>query len=68
MKWINCTDQMPKENNYGSGTKSNVVEVLLDNKNEDEDWLINGKWVMHCRIDSTGGYPVAWRYKDGKRS
>lgn len=65
--WIDCRSEMPKERKEGSGTVSDLVEVVLDNGKQDEDWLINHKWVMHCQLDS-GGYPVKWRKKDGKCS
>lgn len=67
-EWINCDEKLPEETQAGIGTSSDVVEVLLDTGKEDEDWLINHKWVMHCPLDS-GGYPVKWREKrNGKRS
>lgn len=64
-QWINCEEMLPEETQIGTGTVSDVVEVILDTGEEDEDWLINHKWVMHCPLDE-GGYPMKWRVKDGK--
>ena len=64
-EWIDCRTAMPEERQEGIGTVSDVVEVLLDTGKEDEDWLINHRWVMHCPLDS-GGYPVKWRENSGK--
>lgn len=64
-KWISCKEKLPKERQEGIGTVSDTVEVLLDTGEEDEDWLINHKWVLHCKLDS-GGYPVKWRKKSGE--
>ena len=41
---------LPEETQIGTGTVSDVVEVILDTGEEDEDWLINHKWVMHCHL------------------
>lgn len=64
-KWISCKEKLPKERQEGIGTVSDMVEVLLDTGEKDEDWLINHKWVLHCKLDS-GGYPVKWRKKSGE--
>ena len=64
-KWISCKEKLPKERQEGIGTVSDMVEVLLNTGEEDEDWLINHKWVLHCKLDSEG-YPVKWRKKSGK--
>ena len=60
-KWIKCTERMPTERKEGNGTCSENVKVLLNTGKEDTDFLINGKWVWHCRLDKIGGYPVAWK-------
>lgn len=61
-EWIDCEIRMPEETREGIGTHSEVVEVLLKSGRQDEDFLINGKWVTYCR--SVGDYPVAWRCKN----
>lgn len=61
MCWIKCEDRLPTEKKKGNGTYSDSVKVLLSNGKEDEDFLINSKWVWHCKLDNVGGYPVAWR-------
>lgn len=59
-EWIRCEDEMPPEHEG----HSEDVKCLLDNGKTETDFTINGKWVWHCRLDSTGGYPVAWRKND----
>lgn len=60
--WIDCDKEMPKEQKRGIGTYSERVDVILTNGELSEDWLINSKWVLHCKRD-TNNYPVKWRYK-----
>lgn len=66
--WIKCSDRLPPERPEGSGSVSDSVIVLLSNGKETDDFLINGRWVFHCKLDNVGGYPVAWREFDGKRT
>lgn len=58
--WIDCDERMPEQKQDGNGTVSETVKVLLSDGTESEDWLINGKWVVHCKKNG-GAYPVKWR-------
>lgn len=58
--WNDCEKELPKEKQEGIGTYSPMVEVMLSNGEITEDWLINGKWVVHCR-NNGGAYPIKWR-------
>jgi len=62
MDWIDCDKAMPEEMKDGNGSRSKVVSVILSDGTEDEDWLINGKWVIHCKKNG-GAFPVKWRNK-----
>lgn len=53
---------MPAEEEGYDCTYSPMVEVMLTTGKTDEDWTINGKWTLHCKKDTEGGYPVKWRY------
>ena len=64
MKWIDCETQMPNETYDGSGSYSREVDVILSDGTQSTDWLINGKWVVHCRKNG-GPYPVKWRKTSG---
>ena len=59
-EWIECEDMLPDEYIEGFGTYSDRVEVELSDGEITTDWLINGKWVVHCRKNG-GAYPVRWR-------
>lgn len=61
-EWIDCDKALPKEIPKGIGTYSERVEVMLKNGEISEDWLINGKWVLHCKRE-VSNYPVKWREK-----
>lgn len=61
--WIDVTDRLPESRSEGKGTVSDVVEVLLTNGKITNDFLINGRWVWHCKLDNVGGYPIKWRNK-----
>ena len=58
--WIDCDEEMPTELKEGIGTYSDRVEVELSDGRITTDWLINGKWVIHCK-NNGGAYPVRWR-------
>mgnify|MGYP006052993613 CR=1 FL=1 len=62
MNWVGCDKVMPEEVKDGNGSRSKVVSVMLSDGTEDEDWLINGKWVIHCKKNG-GAFPVKWRNK-----
>lgn len=61
--WIDCRYRMPDQTKQGKGSFSKMVTVLLSDGTISEDWLINGKWVIHCK-NSGGAYPVKWRAKE----
>lgn len=61
-RWINCNDMLPPEMKDGVGTISEIVEVILSDGTHDEDWLINHRWVVHCK-NNGGAYPIKWRDK-----
>lgn len=58
--WIKCEERLPTETKQGQCTVSEVVEVKLKDGTIDTDWLINGKWVIYCKL-SCKNYPVEWR-------
>ena len=58
--WIDCDKEMPTERKKGIGTYSDRVEVELSDGRITTDWLINGKWVIHCK-NNGGAYPMRWR-------
>ena len=60
--WIDCEERMPEERNDGNGRYSEEVIVLLSDGTESTDWLISGKWVIHCKKNG-GAYPVKWKGK-----
>lgn len=62
-KWIDCKAKMPTQKIEGVGAYSKPVIVLLSNGEISEDWLINGKWVIHCR-NNGGAYPIKWQEKN----
>ena len=59
-EWVNCDDQMPEETVEGQGTMSERVTVLLTDGTISTDWLINGRWVIHCKRENTR-YPIKWK-------
>ena len=63
MEWIDCKDRKPEERVEGCGTVSDRVRVLLTDGRIATDWLINGRWVIHCERESSI-YPVKWKYID----
>lgn len=58
--WIKCEDRLPSERKEGIGTVSDRVIVELSDGNIAEDWLINGRWVVHCRKNGSA-YPIRWK-------
>lgn len=60
--WIDCSDRLPEQKQDGNGTVSETVKVILSDGTESEDWLINGRWVIHCKRENQR-YPVKWREK-----
>jgi len=64
MDWIVCDDRMPEQVPRGNGRLSAMVEVELSDGTTSEDWLINDKWVIHCKTNG-GAFPVRWRLKNG---
>lgn len=61
-EWIDCGTMLPEEEKEGIGTHSKEVEVMLSDGRMSSDWLINGKWVIHCK-NNGGAYPVKWKEK-----
>lgn len=61
--WIDCEDKLPPEKYEGEGSYSVRVKVELSDGRITEDWLINGKWVIHCK-NNGGAYPVRWKWKN----
>ena len=61
--WKDCRKQMPLERIEGCGTVSDRVVVELSDGRITTDWLINGKWVIHCKTNG-GAYPVKWKEID----
>ena len=55
-------DGLPPTKPYGDGTVSGKVKVLLSDGTVSEDWLINDKWVVHCKTNG-GAFPIVWRYE-----
>lgn len=55
-------DGLPPEKKVGQGTCSEMCIVQLSDGRLAEDWLINGKWVVHCKRNG-GVYPVRWKWK-----
>lgn len=39
------------------------MRVLLNDGSEDEDFLINGRWVFYCE-KGIGPHVVAWKEKE----
>ena len=64
--WIDVSESMPATYPCDSGMKSDSVEVMLDTGKITDDYLLNGRWVWHCKSEGTG-YPIKWRYIDEKR-
>lgn len=60
-EWIECEVEMPPERHEGIGTVSEKVEVELSDGRMSKDWLLNGKWVVHCK-NNGGAYPVRWKW------
>jgi hypothetical protein len=60
MEWVDCSVCLPVEKEEGQGSCSRAVEVILSDGTQSVDWLINGKWVVHCKKNG-GPYPVKWR-------
>lgn len=61
-EWVLCEKEMPPQVSVGSGKKSDMVAVMLSDGKVTEDWLINDRWVIHCKTNG-GAYPVKWRKK-----
>ena len=61
MSWIDCNEEMPEEKPRGQGRCSERVTVELSDGRIAEDWLINGKWVIHCK-NNGGSYPIRWKH------
>lgn len=61
-KWIPCEKEMPLQKAEGMGRRSDIVDVVLSDGKITEDWLINDRWVIHCKTNG-GAYPVKWRKK-----
>lgn len=62
VEWFICEEVMPEERNDGNGRYSEEVIVLLSDGTESTDWLINGKWVVHCKKNG-GAFPIKWKEK-----
>lgn len=60
--WTDCEKKLPDQKKDGEGSFSESVKVMLSDGIESEDWIINGKWVVHCKKNG-GAYPVKWRFK-----
>ena len=60
-EWIECKNQMPPERQEGCGMVSELVVVELTDGRIATDWLINGRWVIHCK-NNGGAYPVRWKW------
>lgn len=58
--WIECKNKLPPERKEGIGTVSDKVTVELSDGRIATDWLINGRWVIHCKTNG-GAYPVRWK-------
>ena len=66
-EWVDVKDSLPEQHPCRVQF-SDIVNVLLDNGDEDEDWLINGRWVFYCEKNIQMPHVVAWRKKnEGKR-
>ena len=61
MDWISVEDRLPEQHHQNNGLVSHSVEVLLNTGEITDDFLINGRWVWHCKQDNVGGYPIKWR-------
>lgn len=61
-EWVLCEKEMPPQTEEGTGRKSEMVDVILSDGRSSEDWLINDRWVIHCKTNG-GAYPVKWRKK-----
>ena len=61
-EWFFCEEEMPPQTEEGTGRKSEMVDVILSDGSSSEDWLINDRWVIHCKTNG-GAYPVKWRKK-----
>lgn len=61
--WIDAKEKRPNQREYGASAASDVVEVILDNGEKDEDFLINGRWVFYCETNQTMPHIIAWREK-----
>ena len=59
--WIDCEKELPPQKHEGIGKYSDRVAVELSDGRIAEDWLINGKWVVHCK-NNGGAYPVRWKW------
>lgn len=59
-RWNECNKCLPHERKEGLGTVSEHVTVELSDGRIAKDWLINGKWVIHCK-NNGGAYPVKWK-------
>lgn len=52
-QWVDCSERLP---DHGE-----TVQVYLNNGKITDDFIINGRWVWHCKLDNIGGYPIKWR-------
>ena len=64
--WVSVNERMPEMLGEGDMQYSGLVDVLLDNGKTDEDFLINGKWVMYCTKNKAMPQIVAWKEKTDK--
>lgn len=62
--WIDVSFAKPEQMGQPGGEFSELVDVLLNNGEQDEDFLINGKWVMYCTKNTAMPQIVAWRPKE----
>lgn len=58
--WVDCEERLPKQIPKGNGSYSEKVTVELSDGRIAEDWLINGRWVVHCKKNG-GAYPIRWK-------
>lgn len=61
--WIDVSFAKPEEMGEPGSEFSELVDVLLDTGEEDEDFTINGKWVLYCTKNTSMPQIVAWRPK-----
>lgn len=61
--WILVTARKPAQSGGPGKLSSPLVRVLLDTGEEDEDFLINGKWVFYCEKQIGTPHVIAWKEK-----